>query len=101
MQCIRRKRPDVLIRIEQRMRCIEGKAKAKKEKLLMTETTNATQLLSARELAGVLGLCADSVRRAAKAGAIPHLRAGGVLRFNAEHVAQITRDGFHVPRKTN
>ncbi len=67
----------------------------------MTETTNTTQLLSARELAGVLGLCPDTIRRAAKAGAIPHLRAGGAIRFNPEHVAQITRDGFQVPRKTN
>jgi excisionase family DNA binding protein len=67
----------------------------------MTETTNATQLLSARELAGVLGLCPDTIRRAAKAGAIPSLRAGGAVRFNSEHVAKITRDGFAWPRKTN
>ncbi len=67
----------------------------------MTETTNATQLLSARELAKCLGLCPDTIRRAAKAGAIPSLRAGGAVRFNSEHVATITRDGFQWPRKTN
>jgi excisionase family DNA binding protein len=67
----------------------------------MTETTNTTQLLSARELAAVLGLSPDSVRRAAKAGSIPFVKAGGVLRFNAEHVAQITQFGFQPPRKTN
>jgi excisionase family DNA binding protein len=65
----------------------------------MIETTDTKQLLSARELAGVLGLCPDSVRRAAKAGKIPHLRAGGAIRFNPEHVAQITQFGFQPPRK--
>ncbi len=67
----------------------------------MTNTTNAAQLLSPRDLARVLGLCPDTVRRAAKAQAIPSLRIGGAIRFNAEHVAQITRDGFAWPRKTN
>jgi len=60
------------------------------------------QLLSARELATALKLCPDTIRRAAKAGAIPSLKAGGAIRFNADHVAQITRDGFAWPkRKTN
>jgi excisionase family DNA binding protein len=69
----------------------------------MTDTTNATrtapQLLTARELAGVLGLCPDTIRRAAKAGAIPFVKVGGAIRFNENHVAQITRDGFQWPRK--
>jgi len=65
----------------------------------MTETTNATQLLSPRELALLLGLCPDTVRRAAKAGAIESLKVGGAIRFNAEHVAQITRDGFAWPKR--
>jgi excisionase family DNA binding protein len=66
----------------------------------MTNTTKATQLLSPRELAGVLGLCPDTVRRAAKAQAIPSLKIGGAIRFNPEHVETITRDGFAWPRKT-
>ena len=69
----------------------------------MTETTNATQnppqLLTARELATALKLCPDTIRRAAKAGKIPHLRAGGAIRFNSEHVATITRDGFALTAK--
>ncbi len=65
-------------------------------------TQNPPQLLSPRELAAVLGLCPDTIRRAAKAQAIPSLRIGGTVRFNSEHVAQITRDGFAWPkRKTN
>ncbi len=67
----------------------------------MTNATNVMQLFSPRELAGVLGLCPDTVRRAAKAGAIPSLKVGGAVRFNESHVAQITRDGFAWPRKTN
>ncbi len=67
----------------------------------MTETTFATQLLSARELATALKLCPDTIRRAAKAGAIPSLKVGGAVRFNESHVAPITRDGFQWPRKTN
>jgi excisionase family DNA binding protein len=67
----------------------------------MVNTTIETQLMSARELGDLLQLHADTVRKAAKAGLIPHLRAGGAIRFNPEHVAQITRDGFQVPRKTN
>jgi excisionase family DNA binding protein len=65
-------------------------------------TQNPPQLLSARELATALKLCPDTIRRAAKAGAIPSLRAGGAVRFNPEHVAQITAHGFAWPkRKTN
>jgi excisionase family DNA binding protein len=64
-------------------------------------TQNPPQLLSARELATALKLCPDTIRRAAKAGKIPHLRAGGAIRFNPEHVAQVMRDGFQCPRKTN
>jgi excisionase family DNA binding protein len=65
-------------------------------------TQNPPQLMNPRELASLLGLCPDTIRRAAKAGAIPSLRAGGAVRFNSEHVAQITRDGFAWPkRKTN
>ena len=72
----------------------------------MTNTTNATQnppqLLTARELATALKLCPDTIRRAAKAGAIPSLKIGGAIRFNENHVAQITRDGFAWPkRETN
>jgi excisionase family DNA binding protein len=64
-------------------------------------TERPPQLLTARELATALKLCPDSVRRAAKAGKIPFLRTGGAIRFNPEHVAQIMRDGFQCPRKTN
>jgi excisionase family DNA binding protein len=65
-------------------------------------TQETPKLLSPRELAKCLGLCPDTIRRAAKAGAIPSLRAGGAVRFNSEHVAQITRDGFAWPkRETN
>ncbi len=65
------------------------------------EMQSPPQLLTARELATALKLCPDSVRRAAKAGKIPFLRAGGAIRFNPEHVTQIMRDGFQCPRKTN
>jgi excisionase family DNA binding protein len=61
---------------------------------------NPPQLLTARELATALKLCPDTIRRAAKAGAIPSQKLGGAIRFNSEHVAQITRDGFQWPRKT-
>jgi excisionase family DNA binding protein len=72
----------------------------------MNNATNAPQsppqLLTARELATALKLCPDTIRRAAKAGAIPSQKLGGAIRFNAEHVAQITAHGFAWPkRKTN
>jgi excisionase family DNA binding protein len=68
----------------------------------IVEMQNPPQLMNPRELAKCLGLCPDTIRRAAKAGAIPSLRAGGAVRFNSDHVAQITRDGFAWPkRKTN
>jgi excisionase family DNA binding protein len=67
----------------------------------MTETTNTTQLLSPRELAKCLGLCPDTIRRAAKAGAIPFVKVGGAIRFNAAHVETVTRDGFQWPKKAN
>lgn len=66
-------------------------------------TTHGAQnapLLNAAQLAGVLGLAPETIRRAARLGAIPCLRAGGVIRFNADHVATITRDGFAWPEKT-
>lgn len=66
---------------------------------MTNHTTNENQLLNSRELAGVLGLAPDTVRRAAKAGAIPFVRIGGAVRFNADHVATITRDGFTWPDK--
>ena len=65
------------------------------------EMQNPTQLLSPRELAQVLGLCPDTIRRAAKAGAIPSLKAGGAIRFSGEHVAQITRDGWPCKTKSD
>jgi len=61
---------------------------------------NPPQLLTARELASALKLCPDTIRRAAKAGKIPHLRAGGAIRFNENHVAQITAHGFALSKKT-
>jgi len=62
---------------------------------------NPPQLLTARELATALKLCPDTIRRAAKAGAIPSLKIGGAIRFNENHVAQISRDGFAWPKKPN
>lgn len=62
-------------------------------------TNPPAQLLSPRELAGVLGLCPDTVRRAARAGKVPFLKVGGAIRFNADHVAQITREGWQCPKK--
>ncbi len=64
-------------------------------------TERPPQLLTARELATALKLNPETIRRAAKAGAIPSLKIGGAIRFNPEHVAQISRDGFAWPKKTN
>jgi excisionase family DNA binding protein len=61
-------------------------------------TSQTTQMLSARELAELLKLAPDTVRRAAKKGAIPSLKLGGALRFTEEHIAQITERGFQWPK---
>ncbi len=62
---------------------------------------NPSQLLTAREMASLLQLNPETVRRACKAGKLPHIRIGGTLRFSGEHIEAIFRDGFQCEKKTN
>jgi predicted site-specific integrase-resolvase len=65
-------------------------------------TQETPKLLSPRELAGVLGLCPDSVRRATKRGLISCVRIGGAIRYRPEDVEKVMSDGFAWPKcKTN
>lgn len=45
-----------------------------------------TPLINARDLAGVLGVCRETVRRMARDGRIPFVRVGKSVRFDLEAV---------------
>lgn len=65
----------------------------------MNNTTGATQLLNADELAAIMGICATNIRRAARLKAIPCVKFGASVRFTPEQVATITSEGFSWPKK--
>ena len=50
-------------------------------------------LMSIKELAELLGVSTDTVRRAARSGVIPSTRDGTAYRFDLEEVRQAMRAG--------
>jgi excisionase family DNA binding protein len=44
------------------------------------------------DVAALLQISPDNVKRRASAGEFPHVRIGRVIRFKAEHIEQIVRD---------
>lgn len=58
----------------------------------MTGDNNDSRLISAEELAGLLGLPVASIRRYARENRIPHYRLGRLLRFDVGEVRAAIRD---------
>lgn len=54
----------------------------------------AKKLLTPVQLASLLGLVPETVRRAARSGAIPSVRYGSARRFTPEQVQMIIKNGW-------
>jgi len=67
--------------------------------MAQAETLDVGQLITPRQLAGVLGLDPETVRRAARAGVIPSVQFGAAWRFTPEHVREIRAKGWKRARR--